>query len=365
MGDRRCGYCPGPGAYTCPRCSVDYCGIQCYQCPGHRGCSEAFYKECVQGELVGGGLGEEATRRMQAILKRQQGQHEQEEEEEGEDEDSDDGEEEEELASRLEGVDLEDVSKVWSVLSAEERRAFGELVTSGGAAELLPEFEPWWRHKVEVRRIQEVGEEDTVGEEVVAACPTVCPDIPSLQLLSPSPYVKFGLLNLLYAFAYTARYLQGELGTPENLVVAAEVVGLLAATLEGRNFELADTAVEAAASEVNNHQWLAVSLEHSRAVKKDVYELVKGPTGADNFYVLAALSQLKEVFSATLKTLKEDAKKGRKRANKEEETSDLPMWLKDDQRQPELKPARVHKHLKKIEFYLSWTKDFYDVFKDL
>ena len=43
-----------------------------------------------------------------------------------------------------------------------------------------------------------------------------------------------------------------------------ENMQLLSSTLDGQNFELADTAVEAAASEVNNHQWLTISLEHSR-----------------------------------------------------------------------------------------------------
>ena len=30
------------------RCSVNYCGLKCYQSEAHRACSEGFYKECVE-----------------------------------------------------------------------------------------------------------------------------------------------------------------------------------------------------------------------------------------------------------------------------------------------------------------------------
>lgn len=214
-------------------------------------------------------------------------------------------------------------------------------------------------HLTECRALPEVE------EELRQKCPSVSEDIPSLRTVcpNPSPYVKYGLLNLLYAYAYAVRYFGGEQAASGLELV--EVVQLLAGTLEGRNFELADTAVETAASEVNNHSWLAVSLEHSRNVKKDVFDLVKGPTGEDNFYILAALSDLKAIFGATLKTLKNVSKMKTNKDNKDDEESQLPVWMKTEQKKPDLQPAKVHRHLKKIEFYLSWSQDFYDVFKEL
>jgi len=141
---------------------------------------------------------------------------------------------------------------------------------------------------------------------------------------------------------------------------------LLASTLDGQNFDLADTAVEAAASEVNNHQWLTISLEHSRNVKKDVYELVKGPTGQDNFFILSALSDMKTVFEATIKDLKKGTKSSKNiEVRKTADEEGLPGWLSEKQQKPELDLVRVRKHLKKIEFYLSWAQDFYEVFKEL
>merc|ERR1712112_168484 len=111
----------------------------------------------------------------------------------------------------------------------------------------------------------------------------------------PSHWVQYGLLNLLYAYAYTVQYFAGDC-TEAQFPQFVQIVQLLASTLEGHNFQLADTALETAASQVNNHQWLTVSLQHSRNVKKDVYDIVKGPTGQDNFYLLCALSDLKRIF---------------------------------------------------------------------
>ena len=103
-----------------------------------------------------------------------------------------------------------------------------------------------------------------------------------------------------------------------------------------------------------------------RNVKKDVYELVKGPTGEDNFYILSALSDMKTVFEATVKDLKKGSKKNKNiEAIKTAEEEDLPVWLSEKHQKPDLELGRVRKHLKKIEFYLSWTQDFYGVFKEL
>ena len=103
-----------------------------------------------------------------------------------------------------------------------------------------------------------------------------------------------------------------------------------------------------------------------RNVKKDVYELVKGPTGEDNFYILAALSDMKAIFEATVKDLKKSSKSNKNiEVIKADDEEELPAWLSEKQQKPELEHTRVRKHLKKIEFYLSWTQDFYEVFKEL
>ena len=109
-----------------------------------------------------------------------------------------------------------------------------------------------------------------------------------------------------------------------------------------------------------------------RSVKKDVFDLVKGPTGQDNFYILAALSDLKTMFEATRKALKVKQKEQNKnRHRQEEESTDretdpgFPIWLRTLQKQPDLDLPKVKKHLKKIEFYLAWSQGCYEVFNEL
>ena len=192
------------------RCSVNYCGLKCYQSEAHRACSEGFYKECVERELHGQGLGEESKKKMQDILHRV---HRKEEDEEEDVIDSDDEEDAEELEKRLEGVDLEDTSQVWSSLTKEEKRQFQEMVNSGELVGLMPEYKPWWKHRMKLKKIVEVGkEEEELDETLRNSCPTVCDNIPSLRnaMKNPSPFIKFGLLNLLYGYAYAVKFFNGD-----------------------------------------------------------------------------------------------------------------------------------------------------------
>ncbi|XP_023134270.1 zinc finger HIT domain-containing protein 2 [Amphiprion ocellaris] len=58
-----------PSCYTCPRCNLQYCGLACYQSPGHSDCSEEFYKESVLRELKEIGKTEsEGKKKMHDIL---------------------------------------------------------------------------------------------------------------------------------------------------------------------------------------------------------------------------------------------------------------------------------------------------------
>uniref|UniRef100_A0A8C6T0T1 Zinc finger, HIT-type containing 2 n=1 Tax=Neogobius melanostomus TaxID=47308 RepID=A0A8C6T0T1_9GOBI len=58
-----------PSLYTCPRCNVPYCSLNCYKSPEHSICSEDFYKESVLQEIKGMGKTEaEGKKKMQEIL---------------------------------------------------------------------------------------------------------------------------------------------------------------------------------------------------------------------------------------------------------------------------------------------------------
>lgn len=58
-----------PPCYTCPRCNLQYCGLECYKSPDHSACSEEFYKQSVLQELKEMGTTEtEGRKKMQEIL---------------------------------------------------------------------------------------------------------------------------------------------------------------------------------------------------------------------------------------------------------------------------------------------------------
>ena len=115
-------------------------------------------------------------------------------------------------------------------------------------------------------------------------------------------------------------------------------------------------------SEVSNHQHLAVSLKFSRDVKKDVLDIVRGPSGSDSYYVLAAVSDMVEMFKRCAKNLKQKSKgSNRKNTNT---TTNLPAWFNHHQYSPELDSEQVKKHAKKLEFYLSWSRDYHGQLSD-
>jgi len=353
-----CKFCRGPRKFTCPRCSVDYCSLKCYQSPQHQDCSEEFYKECVQGELGGKQVTREGKQSMMDILQRMNN----EDENDCDSDDSDDEEDPVDLVERLQGIDLDNADEVWDKLSKEEKKQFDELIKSGDLASILPEFIPWWKVKVEVPKIRDLS--DPEDDSYKEGCPDIETNILNFDTICPKPsvYLKFGLLNVIYGYAYAVKYFSGDY--KDEFCEFVEIVQLLSKNLSGQNFELADTAVEAAASEVNNHQFLAISLQFSREVKKDVVEIVKGPTGNDDYYLLAALSDLKRQFERTVKYLKKGSDTSFQDV-KNSNSANLPIWLRSAQRKPDLTLSLVKKHLKKIEFYLSWTKQFYGEFTDL
>lgn len=317
-----------------------------------------FYKECVQGELSGQQVTQEGKQSMMDILQRMNNED---KEDDWDSDDSDDEEDPIDLADRLQGIDLDNADEIWDKLSKDEKKQFDELVKSGDLASVLPEYKPWWKIKVEVPKIRDLS--DPEDESFKEGCPEIVLNIASFSTIcsKPSPYLKFGLLNVIYGYAYAVKYFSGDYN--DEFCEFVEIVQLVAKNLSGHNFELADTAVEAAASEVNNHQFLAISLEFSRSVKKDVLDIVKGPTGDDNYYILAALSDLKRQFDKTAKYLKKDVKDSVQDINRD--SSNLPIWLRTAERKPDLSLPLVKKHLKKVDFYLSWSNEFYEEFAEL
>ena len=301
-------------------------------------------------ELGGLQASQEERDKMRGILNRMSVQQEEQEE------DSDDEEDPIDLSERLRGVNLDNTDEVWARLTEEEREQFSQLARAGDVSSVLPEFQPWWEQKPDSRKIRDLSEPEDEGYK--AACPRLAGDIPEFSSLcgKPSEFIKFGIFNILYAYAYGVKFLLGDY--EEETADFVYLVQLLSKNLSGHNYSDVDTALESAASEVNNHQDLIISLQFSREVKKDVIEIIRGPgvIGSENYYVLAALSDLRQMFSKTAKSLKKQ--------DPIAPPQHLPAWLHTNNK-PDLKLSEVKRNMKKIEFYLSWSQDHYPLLRSL
>ena len=72
---------------------------------------------------------------------------------------------------------------------------------------------------------------------------------------SPSPLIKFSLLNVIYAYAYALRYFGGF--DPNAATDFVAICFDVSANLrDGQNFDSADVAVESAASAANQVKYL-------------------------------------------------------------------------------------------------------------
>ncbi|OQR75989.1 hypothetical protein BIW11_08062 [Tropilaelaps mercedesae] len=124
-----CHFCKSPASpYVCPRCTLPYCSLSCYRCTDHSGCSEEFYRECVEIEMKKQVSDDTDKRKIQAALLRERRT----------------AFEHDALESRLAAVDLDNTDEVLRAMTNEEVRTFDRLVESEEIAKYIPVWKPWW-----------------------------------------------------------------------------------------------------------------------------------------------------------------------------------------------------------------------------
>jgi hypothetical protein len=341
--DPNCHFCQAKApTYTCPRCNVAYCGLKCYQSQRHSPCSEAFYKECIETELrTGDGDTDGAKRKTLETLKRQYDESNRNDS----DEETLDSDDEDDLVNRLDNVDLDDPDQVWAVLTPEERRDFEKKVVSGEIANILPpeEKQPtllWWDIYKPKRVVQDVN--STV--ELHPQCPP--PLLTSVECAlrsETSTMVKFNILNVVYAYAFSYKHLDWGSSVPRTKYDTLDFVdlcfGISTNLKSGENFSSADMAVESAIAAAVAKSELKASIDFTKDIKKAVFNIVRGPGDGheDYLYLVAALSGLHSICLAAVKHLK-DA-------------------VVADKFTVDRKSLKIS--LKKIQFYSSWVMDNY------
>lgn len=283
------------------------------------------------------------------------------------DEDAESIEDEPDLAERVSGLDIDKLSEeeLWELLSGKEKATFMSLVKDGGVARLVPPWKPWWEeheqqgraliemleekickegtdnsaaaHKLgaednvklsqerktlsksekKIKRVK--GEKQTSKDKESSAVPSVPPvsdKIPTLSSLcvKPSPLICFGLVNALYAYAFSLCLLNNDTDT-----LMFEFCDMVLALSEGLNssrvFSSIQEAIESGESRVYGEGYLDKEdqLAPSRALEAVAHittgRNVKDPAG----YCLAAFSQLRSVLSKARKSLSKDGEERERR----------------------------------------------------
>lgn len=251
---RVCRVCAEKAArYTCPRCNAPYCGVTCYRAHGEA-CTERFFEAQVRDELrLAGG---DERRRTGAMLERVRTFHDSEQQAEDEDE---------ELARRLrELVRLDERGELsLDALTDRERQRFLAEVADGRLGRFVGLWAPWWllderayRRETSARRrsltMDEVGstedhcsdEEASLESEAAAAGDVmiqpehafpaaIFTDREAKQVprdwsallpsgRSPSPTLRFHLVEVLFAYALVMRAFNGDYA--QDVVDAASML---------------------------------------------------------------------------------------------------------------------------------------------
>ncbi|KAJ3160990.1 hypothetical protein HDU88_007477 [Geranomyces variabilis] len=216
-------------SYTCPRCNLQYCSVPCYKSEKHASCTESFYKDSIMSELDGHkSTPTERTRMLQILRKfERENDHTAANEDDDGDEAGNDEHAVPDLAERLESLDLQtaDSDTILSKLTPAERAEFEASLRAGPDAMrgYVDIWAPWWWDDDADSRDSETTtlirhmDGTPVGETELRAAkpqrPPVLGGLKSLRTLmagKPDESVVFNLVDLIGAYAFMSRFLNGD-----------------------------------------------------------------------------------------------------------------------------------------------------------
>jgi hypothetical protein len=345
--------------YTCPRCNLPSCSLACYKAHNEK-CTEKFYQESFMESLKTQTASEEDKKKMFEILKRVYTQSESDEE----------SEDDEDLLSKLtrDNLRLED-------LSQRQQEDFKRALIDGRLSALLPPWTPWWKHggnrtatgsastlepllfgktierKPKIQIISETefniekgkgkgkekeeeeaedreGEEESEVEQVNR--PEILSEIAPLSSLlktNPSPLLANNLIDILYGYAFLMRYYNGEVEEEAALDAVHTLIQLSPVLGENRVHQSPSAAIQAVIANSRKPS-IQNSAGFSLLVVDDVAALL-----SEQDLILMALSDLYRLIE---KAITQTTK----------------------QRPPDIKTKKkLEPILKKVFFFLSWTKE--------
>ncbi|XP_062870098.1 zinc finger HIT domain-containing protein 2 [Trichomycterus rosablanca] len=233
-------------------------------------------------------------------------------------------EDEEDLATRLSGVNIDALTgdELWKLLPEKEKQKFQRLLKGGEIGAVVPVWRPWWEEHEQdasalIEEIQSNEQEETSSEDAnednqratqdvkktsskrkSSRPPQISAGIPPLSSLctTPSPAVKFSLVNALYGYTFCLHLFNGDVSEPQQ---QAEFSRLLLSVSEclgrGRNFHSFSEALCSATAAVTAGRY---DSDSALGALRSVAHILTGRSRSDPAgYALSALSHLSSVFS--------------------------------------------------------------------
>ncbi|XP_035519574.1 zinc finger HIT domain-containing protein 2 [Morone saxatilis] len=281
-------------------------------------------------------------------------------------EDAESAEGEPDLADRLSGLDIDELSEeeLWELLSNKEKEVFTGLMKGGALGGLVPLWKPWWEeHEVGGRALVEVLEEEVgklergnttsvdeldVGDKTseeedqgksatqlrkikggnkmgrrtakggstVPSVPPISAKIPKLSSLcaNPSPLVCYSVVNALYGYTFTLCLLNND--TDSLMFEFCDVILALSEALNSsRVFSSVQEALDCGETLMLGGGYLDREdpLAPARAVEAVAHIVTGRDRGDATGYCLAALSQLRSVLSRARTALSKEGEEGARR----------------------------------------------------
>lgn len=121
-------------------------------------------------------------------------------------------------------------------LSEEEEEEVKRAALRGELSEYIELWDPWWTRSPLI-------EDNNSEEQTMPSILSSIPKLSSLTKATPAPSLKYDLLNLLYAYAFTNRFLNGELF--EDVTEACNIILQLSPVLSSKaNYSSFSTAIQ-------------------------------------------------------------------------------------------------------------------------
>lgn len=330
--------------YVCPKCSINYCSLICYQSAKHQSCSEEFYKDCVFEDL---NVSDDPSQaKMMEILKKV---HESNQildndlDDEDSPLDSDDNEDVDDITERLKGIDLDNAELVWDKLTEDERQEFVAFLHSEDVTKLIPPWTPWWDYFDE-KKVQEVE-----NQEFKNNCPKIVPIVEFSKICQKPPAfcIQYDLINILGGYVFMARYFNGEYEdfTKEAVACISEISLSLKSC---QNFADQDFACKSLEHQICLSDWIQMDTENLKNMEDDLQKILRGPSVFEpKFYILCALSDLLGLLNKSMEVKEED--------------NFSKTFAREQFPSVKLVPQKTVKaYVKRIEFFLSYAKHIFE-----